>query len=145
MLDCKQKGMLTEIECMTAFTKAGLTFSIPYGDHARYDFVLDINDILYKIQCKTSSKKEDGVYAFSCRSTAANKSRAAHRSYTSKEVDFFSTIIDGKCYLVPFSETGCNSKTMRFVPPKNGQKDGVVYADRYELEKQIQHLVLDNN
>ena len=144
MLACKQKGILTEIECMAAFAKAGLTFSIPYGDHARYDFVLDINNTLYKIQCKTSSKKEDGVYLFSCRSTAANKSRAANRSYTSEEVDFFSTIINEKCYLIPFSETSNHSKTMRFVPPKNGQKEGVAYADQYELEKQIQRLMLDN-
>lgn len=140
-LDSKQKGNLTELQCLVAFSKLGLTVSIPYGDHARYDFVLDIDNKLYKIQCKTSSKQDEGLYQFSCRSTAANHSRAANRTYTEDEIDFFATIIESKCYLVPVQETSSHSKMMRFVPPKNGQKVGITYANQYELEVQIQKLL----
>ena len=120
MLSSKQKGNLTELQCLAAFTELGYIVSIPYGDCARYDFIVDINNILYRIQCKTSSKQDEGVYEFSCRSTAANHSRAATRSYSEEEIDFFATIIENKCYLIPICETGDRRKTLRFIPPKNG-------------------------
>lgn len=73
-LNSKQKGILTETQCLAEFSKLGLTVSIPYGDSARYDFILDYNNKLYRIQCKTSNKIDDGVYTFSCRSTTGNTS-----------------------------------------------------------------------
>lgn len=141
MLDSKQKGNLTELQCLAAFTKLGYIVSVPYGDCARYDFIVDINNHLYRVQCKTSSKEEEGVYKFSCRSTAANYSRAATRSYTEEEIDFFATIINEQCYIVPIKETGGRSKTLRFVPPKNGRKVGVSFAKEYEIETQVAKLL----
>ena len=120
MLDSKFKGNLTELLCLAAFTEFGYQVSIPYGDCARYDFIVDINNKLYRIQCKTSSLKEEGVYSFSCRSTAANHSRAASRSYTDEEIDFFLFFLDKQCYLIPVNETGGCEKRLRFIPPKNG-------------------------
>ena len=49
MLDSKFKGNLTELLCLAAFTELGYQISIPYGDHARYDFIADINNNLYRI------------------------------------------------------------------------------------------------
>lgn len=54
ILNSKQKGNLTELQCLAAFGQYGYTISIPYGDCARYDFIVDINNKLYRIQCKTS-------------------------------------------------------------------------------------------
>ena len=134
MLDCKYKGNLTELLCLAAFTKLGYQVSIPYGDHARYDFIADINNKLYRIQCKTATKESEGVYIFSCRSTAANHSGFATRSYTEDEIDYFATIIENECYLIPVSETGGRSKRLRFVATKNNQKAGVSYAKEYHIE-----------
>ena len=140
MLTSKQKGNLTELQCITAFTELGYIVSIPYGDCARYDFIVDINNKLYRIQCKTSSKKEEGVYTFSCRSTAANHSRAATRSYSEEEIDFFATIIDNQCYLIPITETGSREKTLRTVFPNNNRKVGVSLMQDYEIQTQIAKL-----
>lgn len=141
MLNCKQKGNLTELQCLAAFTELGYLVSIPYGDCARYDFIVDINDKLYRIQCKTSSKKEEGAYEFSCQSTSANRSRTSTKSYSKKEIDFFATIIEKKCYIIPIEEVGNRSKILRFIPPKNGQKVGVSFASDYEIEIQVAKLL----
>ena len=141
MLNSKQKGISTELQCLAAFGQLGIQTLIPYGDYARYDIVLDINNIFYRVQCKTATKKDDESYYFSCRSTAANHSRAASRSYTKNEIDFFATIIENKCYLIPINECGVNTKTLRFVYPKSGQKAGVSLAKEYELETQIAKLI----
>lgn len=140
MLNSKQKGNLTELQCLTACSELGLTVSIPYGDCAKYDFVLDFNGKLYKIQCKTSSLKDNGVYKFATRSTQVGTTSTNVRTYTKDDIDFFATYIEGKCYLVPVEQASGKEKTLRFVPPKNGQKEGISFAKDYELQSQLEKL-----
>lgn len=140
-LNSKQKGISTELQCLAAFGKLGIQVLLPYGDYARYDFVIDVNNTFYRVQCKTATLKENGAYIFSCRSTAANHSRAASRSYTKNEIEFFATMIEDECYLIPVNECGGNSKTLRFTYPQSGQKAGVSLAQEYELETQIAKLL----
>lgn len=140
-LSSKQKGNLTELQCLVAFSKFGYVVSIPYGDCARYDFIVDINNNLYKIQCKTSSKKSNGVYTFSCRSVTGNTSKVHTRSYDKTQIDFFATIIEGECCLIPVKETGSSMKTLRIIPPESGQKAGVSYVQDYLLETQLAKLI----
>ena len=138
-LSSKQKGNLTELECITAFYQLGYQCSIPYGENSRYDFIADINGKLLRIQCKTSREIESGVIEFSCRSCHSNTSSNLRRRYTENEVDYFCTFWNGMCYLIPISECS-NAKKLRFVPPKNGQKVGISYAKDYELQKQIERI-----
>lgn len=137
----KHKGNITELECLTYLFKLGYDVSIPYGDNSRYDLILDINYNLYKIQCKTSRLLQEGVYEFDCNSSRCNSKGLYKTYYDEKEVDFFATFINGKCYLIPFKETSTHSKRLRFVPPKNGQIKGITFAKEYEAEKQITKLL----
>lgn len=140
MLQPKQKGNLTELQCITAFYELGLKVSIPFGEDSRYDFIADIDDILYKIQCKTSKEYQDGAYIkFSCRSTRVNATGNISREYNSNEIDFFCTFYKGICYLVPVEECSTEKK-MWFHTPKNNQKVGINYAKEYELVSQIKKV-----
>lgn len=140
MLNSKQIGNITEVESMLAFLKAGHNVLTPYGDCERYDFVADINGKFYKIQCKTSSSKDDGTsIEFSCRSSHRADGKCINERYSSEDVDFFATTYKGKCYLIPFNECG-GSKKLRFTPPLNGQTRGVSFAKDYELEATIATL-----
>ena len=142
MIDTKIKGNLTEMECMTAFMELGFEVSIPFGEDSRYDFIADVNDKLYKIQCKTSSTDDNGkTFKFSCRSSHKKKGKNINTHYSSKDVDYFCTTWDGKTYLVPISEceTAC-SKRLRIEKPKNNQIANIIYADDYKIEKIINTL-----
>ena len=139
VLSPKQKGNLTELECITAFYKLGYQCSIPYGENSRYDFIADINGKLIKIQCKTSKEIEQGVIEFSCRSSRSNNHNNLRRKYTAKEIDCFCTFWNDKCYLIPVTECSINKK-LRFVSPKNNQKVGISYAKDYEIQIQIEKL-----
>lgn len=145
MLNVKQKGVSTELQCLAEFAKLGIMISIPYGDYGRYDFIADINNKLYRIQCKTSSLQTEGVYTFSCRSTTGNTAKAHARSYDNTQIDYFATMIDNNCYLIPVDETGGTSKTLRFLAPKNGQKEGISFAKDYELQIQLNKLLEKEN
>ena len=137
MLDTKQKGILTELQCITAFNELGYHISIPYGENSRYDFIADVNERLLRIQVKSASPvkgNEDLAFCFSCRSTRVNSQGNLSRKYSKNEIDFFCTFYRGKCYLVPVEECS-TEKTLRFEKPKTNAK--VNLAEDYELEKQL--------
>ena len=140
-LTSKQKGNLTELQCITYLYQLGYQCSIPYGENSRYDFIVDIDGILIRVQVKTSSKKdgEGNAIEFSCRSSRVNSQGTINKRYTKEEIDYFATFYNGKCYLVPQSE--CSTyKTLRFTIPKNNVVQGISFAKDYEAEIQIEKI-----
>ena len=139
-LTSKQKGNLTELQCLTAFMAEGYGVSIPYGDNAKYDFIADVDGKLLKIQVKTSSQKDGGgAINFSCRSTHVNCKGVTNERYSANDIDFFATYWNNQCYLVPIKECS-TEKTLRFIPPISGQLKGISFAVDYELAKQLQKV-----
>ena len=141
MLDSKQKGILTELQCITAFNELGYHVSIPYGENSRYDFIADIDTMLLRIQVKSASPlkgAEKQAFCFSCRSTRVNTQGNISRKYTKNEIDYFCTFYLGKCYLIPVEECS-TEKTLRFVQPPNCAK--VNLAENYELQVQLQKII----
>lgn len=141
VLSSKQKGNLTELQCITAFYEQGYTVSIPYGENCRYDFIADVDGKLLKIQVKTSRvRKENESIVFACRSTNVNTKTTTYHRYTKEQIDYFATFWNGKCYLVPVEECSAE-KTLRFCYPSSGQKRGISLAEDYELTKVLKRRV----
>ena len=137
-LTAKQKGNLTELQCLTAFYEHGCHVSVPFGENSRYDMIADVDGNLIRVQAKTSSIKNGDFNAieFSCRSSHVNSVGVKNVRYSADEIDYFATYWNGKCYLIPVSECSV-TKTLRFAPPKNGQRAGISFAEEYELSKQL--------
>lgn len=135
-METKQKGNLTELNCITSFVKCGCGVSIPYGDNLKYDFIADVDGQLLKIQVKTSSLKKNNpnVIKFSCVSTHVNSSGVKNVKYKDGEIDFFATFWNGVCYLIPASQCS-REKALHFGNTKNCQNKGINFADDFELEK----------
>ena len=138
-LSSKQKGNLTELQCIAATCACGCQVCLPYGDNAKYDFIADVDGRLIKIQVKTSSPKGPDAIKFSCRTTHVNCAGVKNERYSEKDVDYFATHYAGKTYLVPVSECSVE-KTLRFAYPPNGQKQFITMACDYEIDKQIQKI-----
>lgn len=143
MLNSKQKGNITEIECMLAFLKLGYNVLTPYGDCERYDFVVDINGKLLKIQVKTSSDShiDEGYIEFRCANKTTRNGQFIRHSYDKKQIDYFMTSYNEKSYLIPVEECSIEKKRLRFSPPKNGQIKGITFAEEYELEKVVNKII----
>lgn len=144
MLETKIKGNVTEMECMLAFMKLGYQVSIPFGEDSRYDFVVDINDKLYKIQCKTCSEvtENEQVLAVKFKTVRQSGSKATNwtrTKYEENEINYFATSYQGICYLVPVKECSIE-KTLRIVPPRNGQIKGISFLKDYELSEVLKTL-----
>lgn len=141
ILDTKQKGNLTELQCITACYELGYNVSIPYGENSRYDFVLDVDGKLLKVQVKTSRNKKaiknpNDAIVFTCRSSNTNASGNTYHRYTKDQIDYFATYWNGKCYLVSVEECSVE-KTLWFSSPANGQKSMISMASDYELAKTL--------
>ena len=138
MLNPKQRGNLTELQCISAFYEHGCHVSIPFGENSRYDFIADVEGKLLRVQVKTSSSKKNTSDAieFSCRSSYLNTKGVRNAKYTDKEIDYFATYWKNVCYIVPVSECS-DAKTLRFAPPANGQTKGITFACDYELGNQL--------
>ena len=140
MLNSKQKGNVTEIETMLYFLERGYTVSKPYGDCEKYDLIIDINEKLYKIQCKTSLSKDNGKsFSFSTRTNTRKDGKTVHYFYSKNEIDFFATSFNKKIYLIPLEE--CHSgKILRLEDAANNQEKNIVFASDYEADKILNKL-----
>lgn len=140
-MDTKLIGNITELEVLTYVTKLGYQVSIPFGDRERYDQIWDVDGKLLRIQVKTSHliDENDTAIQFSCHSSQRRDGKCVNTRYKKDEIDYFATMWNGQCYLVPVEETS-RDKTLRFNPPKNGQTKGITFANDYEVEKVLRSI-----
>lgn len=143
MLNTKQRGNITELECMLAFLKLGYNILTPYGDCERYDFVVDINNHFYRIQVKSANINhiEEGYIEFNTANKTTRNGKFIRHAYTEDQIDYFMTAYNNQTYLIPVNECSKTAKRLRFIPPKNGQTIGITFASDYELERMVNKII----
>ena len=130
MLTSKQIGIITEEQCKLYFIERGYNVSVPIGDNAPYDFVLEVNNNLYKIQVKHSRVE--------LVKNVSTRTQLRSSGYDSSEVDYFCTMFEGMCYLIPHGNF--KYKVLRTSFPKNNQVANVSWATDYEADYIIEKL-----
>ncbi len=143
-MNTKQIGNLTELQCITYLYGLGCSISIPFGNSDKYDLIMDVNNRLYKVQCKHSAEcyDENGeveYVKFKTTWQSHNTQGYSRNKYTPDEIDFFATFYNDKCYLVPVTECSAH-KILRVKTPKNGQTKGVSFLSDYLAEEVISKL-----
>lgn len=133
-------GEITEQQVALEFLKLGYLVSKPLVQSSRYDFIVDINHKLYKIQVKTGTLKEESYIEFATSTSHTNTQGTLNLTYSSDDVDFFATMYEGQCYLVPHDICGKRSQRLRLSPTKNKQTKGITFAADYHLEDVIKRL-----
>lgn len=129
----KTKGEITELFVAAELYKAGFAISIPYGENHRYDLVIEINGDLKKVQCKACRYYESSLTFDLCGQTITKgKTGGDYQG----EIDFFATYCfeTRKAYLMPITQVGKRSISLRITPPKNGNKH-YKYAKDYEVSE----------
>ena len=138
MNDTKVKGLLTELQCQTYLTSLGYNVSVPLGEDCRYDFIVDIDGILMRVQVKHCQVMDTGI-KIPCRSTQVNTSTSKNKSYSKEQIDFFATYYNNKCYFIRVEECS-TQKTLSFSKQRTNQQE-VCCLDDYEVEKQIDNII----
>lgn len=138
MNDTKVKGLLTELQCQTYLTSLGYNVSVPLGEDCRYDFIVDVDGILMRVQVKHCKVTDTGI-TIPCRSTQVNTQTSKAKTYSKEQIDFFATYYNNKCYFIKVEECS-TQKTLSFNNKATNQQD-VCYLDDYEVEKQIKLMI----
>ena len=134
-------GEITEQQVAIEFLKLGILVSKPLVQSSRYDFIIDVNHYLYKVQVKTSTPKENNAYIqFATSTSHTNTQGTLNLTYSEEDVDFFATMYENQCYLIPQKECGKRNQRLRLVPTLNGQTKGIMFAKDYHLEDVINAL-----
>ena len=140
----KEIGNLAELQCITGLYELGCDISLPFGNSQKYDLIMDYKGKLYKVQVKHAKDEytlgEVTHFSFATRWQSHNMTGYKKTSYTKDDIDFFATYHHGKVYLIPVEECSGATKTIRYVPPKNGQRIGINFAQDYLAEEVLKKL-----
>ena len=90
--EIKRTGEQMKLQCITHLHGIGCNVSVPWMQNTSYDFIVDANTKLYKVKCKTPVRITENLY-----------SMMMGPRYTKNDADFVCTMIDGRCYLVPYT------------------------------------------
>ncbi|MBK5223721.1 MAG: hypothetical protein JJE52_12800 [Acidimicrobiia bacterium] len=123
-------GATAEREVACALVKAGWSVYVPmFAPHSRVDLVADVAGRLLRVQVKSARLVRQAV-TFTCCSYTAN----IPKEYVG-EVDVFGVYCPslGMSYLVPIGDVPTRLCTLRLVPPRNNQVQGVRWAADYEI------------
>ena len=136
MTDSNQRGVLTELHYELFCTERKILLSKPIIQDSRYDYVMEYNKKLYKVQCKSSTFKEDKIVF---RAHMNNIRQNTTTYYSEEDVDFFYTYYNGISYLIPFQNAGKDGTTLRFTS-KTPNNPTIRWAKDYEADKILQNL-----
>ena len=140
MKSTKNIGDLVEAKFLALCISKGITISKPFGDNARYDFIIDVDGRLFRIQCKHGRVRNNKLVANTCSHspyTSLNR-----RSYVG-EADYlaiYSEELD-RFYLIKIDEnTPIGNVSLRLEPTKNGQVKGITFAIDLEFDRVINKI-----
>ena len=96
----KSLGEWVEVCFLEKTTERGFVVSRPWGDNARYDFVVDSGSRLWRVQVRSSAQLDAGVFRI------ATGSGAHKRPYTAREIDLLAALVVPRrvWYLIPIQE-----------------------------------------
>lgn len=136
-----QKGLLTELQCQTDFTNLGILLSQPIIADSRYDFLAEIGEKIYKIQCKSSTPIDEKESAIMFSVSNRNWNNGERKDYHG-QIDYFYTSYKNIGYLIPIDEVGIKTKTLRFFTDETNQNNkNICWAKDYEIKKVVYQLL----
>ena len=113
MFNGKAKGITTELLCEAYLTSLGYNVSVPIGEDCKYDFILDVNNLLLRVQIKSCIEVETGIIIKAYSITTSGKENVKHK-YSKNEIDMLGTYYNDQCYLLPIEFCNGSTRTLAF-------------------------------
>ncbi len=129
------KGNVAELAIAKEAASLGLSVFAPMTEHERVDLVLGIGGRLLRVQCKWANSK-NGVIVVHLASSRRGPNGYIRRNYSPTEVDAIGVYCGDldRCFLVPIGViAGQWAMQLRLIPPRNGQRAALHFADEYDL------------
>jgi prevent-host-death family protein len=129
------RGVITESTIAAEAVRLGLAVLVPAFGAPRCDMVLERDGRMLRVQCKSAAVRGDviTVRAITCRRTAHGYERG---TYSRDEVDLIAAYCHElkRCFAIPIEDFGESGHlSLRLSPPRNGQRAGLHFADKYDF------------
>ena len=143
MKDNSIKGLLTELQCQIDFTSRNILISKPITTDSKYDYIIDINHKLYRIQCKSATLSEDKNF-INLKTKSTNIRTMKDSYYTKEDIDYFYTTFENISYLIPVENAGHGDTRLRFFSTQE-KNPNIRWAKDYELDNILKQLLEEVN
>lgn len=133
-MNSKRVGNIGEAMTIAKFVEKGIPVYIPFGDNEKVDLIVSINNILLKVQVKTSSRLKHGCLIFNSRSTTSDSN--TNVLYTEEDIDLYAcySLVTKELYILKRSEFSQGLVSLRVEETKNNQIRNVKFAKDYTLD-----------
>jgi PD-(D/E)XK endonuclease len=125
-MNTKDKGNVSEISILKRLTQKGYRVSIPWGENTPYDLIVEIEENLYRIQCRTGRVKNGKSLCFNLSSTCySSMAKKSIKKIRSKEIDFYGIYNpeNDSCYLIHKDKIISNNECrLRLTPFEKGRE-----------------------
>jgi hypothetical protein len=143
-MDSNTKGAVVEQAIVFAATKLHIPVLRPVAEHGRCDLGLEIDDRLWRVQCKWGRLSADGSVVIVNLSTCRYSPHGYVRTtYSEAEVDLFGVYCGelDRCFLLPAALcAGRRAIWLRLTPARNGQQSCINLASDFDFEGAIAQL-----
>jgi hypothetical protein len=109
--NAKKRSEWVELQFMARISALGLTAAKPWGDSSRYDFIVDCDGRLIRVQVKSTTHRQRRGRGYQCHTISCGPWprgpwRRQVRHYTSKEVDFLALYVipEDVWFIIPVTE-----------------------------------------
>lgn len=128
-------GERAEGAVLASMLRADWTVLLPFGGSHAYDLVIERDGEFSRVQVKHGVVR-DGVIMFRAYSSTGKGTAKVVRDYKCRADQFgdYCSELD-RVFLVPVSDVGTGTVTLRIEPAKNGQAAGVKWAKDYDVSQ----------
>lgn len=119
--------------------RLGVSVAVPFGDSDRYDLIVDDNERLYRVQCKTGSWV-NGSVRFNLYTSTVNADGRIDADYTAEEIDVYAVYSEDtdEVYWIPIANTGKGEMRLRVEDPHpKAPKSKINWAKDYTITKRF--------
>jgi len=91
-LNSMQRGQLAELIFMRKASSLGFSVSKPWGEGERYDVIIRMNEVFWRVQVKSVLAKSPSKSHYRIKTSCGSSSRP-YRTYSPHEIDFLAAYI----------------------------------------------------
>jgi hypothetical protein len=131
-LNPTQIGDISEIIVRARFIQKGYTVLVPQNNGLRYDIVVEKDGIFQRVQIKTGRLMDNEAIYF--RASSVDSLTKADIHYHG-HIELFAIYCphNHQVYVMPVEHATSSVCTLRLVPTRNNQKNGIRWAADYEF------------
>ena len=110
-MNTKYKGDIALGQAIAYYTKNEYEVLLPIGDKRHYDFVIEKNGVLQKVQVKYAGMYASGICKVGLRITGGNQKINYSRKYANESFDvLFVYSQKGEAYHIPWNEVSARNE-----------------------------------